>query len=143
MEIGQQLGPVKIEGRIAGGGMSTVYLGRHETFNIRVAVKVVSEHLGSIAPERFALEARALAQLNHPNIVRVLDFVADHSPPYIVQEYIEGWTLDAYLRQRGRLEPQEAVRIILEVSLALRAAHKVGIVHRDVKPANIFLTQDG
>jgi serine/threonine protein kinase len=142
MEPGQKLGPVRITRLIGRGGMSAVYLGHHETLNIPVAVKAVYEHHQALS-ERFGLEARALAQLTHPNIVRVLDFVDHHSPPYIVQEYVEGWTLDEYLKQRGTLEPQEAIRIIIEVALALRAAHKIGIIHRDVKPGNIFITQDG
>lgn len=142
---GDKVGSIRIEKRLASGGMSDVFLGFHEALRIRVAVKTLKTldpNIRIAMLEQFATEARALAKLIHPNIVRVLDFNDKH-PPYIVQEYIDGDTLYEILRQRQTLDPQEAIRVILEIAQALRAAHQLGIVHRDVKPSNIFFTSDG
>src|SRR5262245_33386332 len=136
METGTRLGPIVIQQVVGQGGMGTVYLGFHEDLAINVAVKIVNPSV-SQQPEllgRFALEARALARIDHPNVVRVLNFVSDHTPPYLVQEYVEGKTLRTYLQELGTLGSQEAIRVVLDVALALRAAHRIGIVHRDVKP---------
>lgn len=141
--IGEKLGPVRVIRQIGRGGFSEVYLGHHEALNIPVAVKTSAGLVERSIAEQFALEARTLAKLTHPNIVRILDFNAQHDPPYFIQEYIDGKTLHDYIEEAGSLDPQEAVRIILEVALALHAAHAAGIIHRDVKPGNIFFTKDG
>ncbi|MFL5339307.1 MAG: serine/threonine-protein kinase, partial [Gemmataceae bacterium] len=86
---------------------------------------------------------RLLAQLNHPHIVRVWDFEDDPALPYLVMEFVEGQSLAELLQQSGRLRPERAVQVVGHIADALAAAHRLGVVHRDVKPGNILLTPEG
>jgi hypothetical protein len=142
---GQLLGRCLITGRIAEGSYGVVYRALHRTLNIPVAVKVLHPELlegESKAVQQFRTEAMLLARLNHPNIVRLWDFDDTVSPPYLVLEYIQGASVADLIQRRGPLTLPLSLRIILQAIDGLEAARQVGIVHRDVKPANLLLTRD-
>ncbi len=126
------------------GSMGNVWLAMHLTLGVRCAVKfMTSEAMGH--PDyaaRFALEARAIAHLNSPHIVRVLDYDVDDGVPFIAMEWLEGEDLGARIQRVGRLDPAVTHRILSQVARGLEKAHAAGIVHRDLKPANIFLAQE-
>jgi len=134
-------GRYRLQERIASGGMGTVWAAEDETLHRRVAVKVLNEGLSADErfTERFRREARAVAGVSHPNIAGVFDYGEEDGRPYIVMELIDGETLADGLARMGRLDPEETVRIGAAVADALALAHANGIVHRDVKPANIML----
>lgn len=127
------------------GGMGAVYEGRHMRLDARVAIKVLSRELAEDERQRrrFLREARAAVRIRHDNVVQIIDF-GEEPVAYFVMEYLDGIDL-AQLLQRTRSLPWDRVRgLILPMMRALGAAHKVGIVHRDVKPSNVFLThRDG
>ena len=131
--------------RLGSGGMAEVYLGRDRVLGRTVAVKTLLLQFASdphfIA--RFRREAQSAAALNHPNIVGVYDTGSDDGTHYIVMEYIEGRTLRDLIREEGPLLPERAAELAGDVCAALAFAHSHGIVHRDVKPANIMLTKTG
>jgi serine/threonine-protein kinase len=148
--VGRSLeGRYRILERIARGGMSTVYAAVDERLDRLVAVKVMSSALSAdpAFTDRFAREARAAARLTHLNVVSVYDQGHEVAPDghhvFLVMELVEGRTLRELLRERGRLSPAEAVSIMEPVLSALSAAHRAGLVHRDVKPENILLSDDG
>ena len=111
----------------------------------RSAVKVLRPEYGRDADflTRFHGEAQAVASLNHPNVVAVYDIGEEAAGPFIVMEYVEGEDLASLLRRNGPLGARRAARIGIEVAHALEAAHARGIVHRDVKPANVLIASDG
>ncbi len=131
---------------IGRGGMATIYRAVDEHMMDRpVAVKVLREVYSSDPKfvTRFQREARAASALQHPNIVQVFDYGQSGDSYYIVMEYIEGMDLRRYLKRRGVLPIERAMQITRDVCLGLGAAHRRGIVHRDVKPQNVMLTDDG
>ena len=128
--------------RLGSGGMAVVYLAMDERLGRRVAVKRLHAGSPEDTAKRFRREARLGASLNHPNIVTVYDTVTDEDSVVIVMECVEGESLADAVR-RGRIEPREAVRILRGVAAALDHAHEHGIVHRDVKPANVLLGRNG
>jgi eukaryotic-like serine/threonine-protein kinase len=134
-----------LEARIGAGGMSTVYCAMDETLQRRVAIKLMNREVSSDSDEleRFRREARAVAQLSHPHIVGVIDAGEDDGRPYIVFEYVEGETLKDRIRRQGRLPIPEAVAYAIEIARALGAAHAHHIVHRDVKPQNVLIDEEG
>jgi serine/threonine protein kinase/beta-lactam-binding protein with PASTA domain len=145
-------GRYRILDRIAQGGMSTVYSAIDERLDRRVAVKVMSSALSADPKfsDRFAREARAAARLSHVNAVAVYDQGVDSSDGhhvFLVMELVQGRTLRDLIRERsatgGRFSPAEAISILEPVLSALSAAHRAGLVHRDVKPENILLSDDG
>ena len=138
-------GRYRLEARIGAGGMSTVYLATDETLQRQVAIKLMNREVASDSDqlERFRREARAVAQLSHPHIVGVIDAGEDESRPYIVFEYVEGETLKERIRRLGRLPIAEAVAYAIEIARALGAAHARHIVHRDVKPQNVLIDEEG
>src|SRR6201997_3495490 len=142
-------GRYRLEARIGSGAMSTVYRALDETLERRVAVKLMNREVASDSDqlERFRREARAVAQLSHPNIVSVIDagedLDPDHPRPYIVFEYVEGETLKERIRRLGRLPIPEAVAYAIEIARALGAAHARPLVHRDVKPQNVLIDEEG
>ncbi len=138
-------GRYKLEARIGAGGMSTVYRALDETLQRRVAIKLMNREVATDSDqlERFRREARAVAQLSHPHIVGVIDAGEDEGRPYIVFEYVEGETLKDRIRREGRLSIPEAVAYAIEIARALGAAHARHIVHRDVKPQNVLLDEEG
>ena len=109
-----------------------------------VAVKVLRKELmGDPAfVKRFEHEARAVSRLDHPNIISMMDVGQDGDVRYIVMEYVPGYTLKQFIAQRGRVAPQEAINITLEILAAVNHAHKHHIIHRDLKPQNILLAED-
>lgn len=138
-------GRYRLEARIGAGGMSTVYRALDETLQRRVAIKLMNREVSSDSDEleRFRREARAVAQLSHPHIVGVIDYGEDDGRPFIVFEYVEGETLKERIRRLGRLEVAEAVAYAIEIARALGAAHAHHIVHRDVKPQNVLIDEEG
>jgi len=134
----------ELEDRIASGGMADVYSAHDRTLGRRVAIKRLRADLpDAAARDRFTREAYALAGFSHPNAVAVYDAGDDGDGPYIVMELVDGPTLAAYLRERGRLSFEEATSILEQMLAVLGAAHARGIVHRDVKPANVLMAEDG
>ena len=133
---------------VARGGMASIYRAVQEPLGRVVALKVLTRPNEMLEQdpkfqERFFLEAATLGRLNHPNIVTVYDygFIETLDRYYIVMEFVEGRTLSKLLREKGRLEPTRAVRLALEITRALHAAHVQDVVHRDLKPSNIMLTE--
>jgi eukaryotic-like serine/threonine-protein kinase len=142
-------GRYRLEARIGAGGMSTVYRAIDETLQRPVAIKLMNREVSTDSDqlERFRREARAVAQLSHPHIVGVIDAGEDgdpaHSRPYIVFECVDGETLKERIRRMGRLPIPEAVAYAIEIARALGAAHARHIVHRDVKPQNVLIDEEG
>jgi eukaryotic-like serine/threonine-protein kinase len=134
-----------LEARVGAGGMSTVYRALDETLQRQVAIKLMNREVASDSDqlERFRREARAVAQLSHPHVVGVIDAGEDDNRPYIVLEYVEGETLKDRIRRLGRLPISEAVAYAIEIARALGAAHARHIVHRDVKPQNVLIDEEG
>jgi predicted Ser/Thr protein kinase len=135
-------GRYRVLERLGSGGMATVYLAEDERLGRRVAVKRLHAGSPEDTAKRFAREARIGASLNHENVVTVYDTVTEEGTVVIVMEHVDGESLADALR-RGRLEPHRAVEVLRGVAAALGHAHQNGIVHRDVKPANILLARDG
>jgi len=141
----QILGSYVIERELGRGGMGAIYLGVHRTLGKRAAVKVLLPELSRREDliERFWAEARAVTAIKHASIVDVYDYGAtDDGRTFIVMEYLEGETLGARLKARGLLPIPQAVAIGRQIANALAAAHSVGVVHRDLKPDNVFLVDD-
>jgi hypothetical protein len=144
--IGTKLsGRYRIQDEIGSGGMSTVYCAFDETLEREVALKVLHSDISSdpAALERFRREARTVAQLSHPHVVMVIDAGEDEGRPYIVFEHVRGETLKEKIRREGRLPIGEAVAYAIEIGRALSAAHERGLVHRDVKPQNVLIDEEG
>lgn len=142
----ERIGDYAVERLLGEGGMGRVYLCRDEALERPVAVKVLHEHVAAEKDmtERFLREARAMAKVSSPHVVTVFHVVQkDGVPPHIVMEVLEGEDVASRLRREGALPWPEAVDIALGAVKGLSAAHRVGIVHRDVKPANLFLTPHG
>lgn len=142
---GSRMGRYELDQLLGRGGFGTVYASTHPALQVPVAVKVMRcGLLRGDEKEAFLREARLVAQLNHPSIVRVWDFDEDHrGRPYLVLEYVDGATLLELLRERGRLPPAAALCVARDVALGLQAAARLGIVHKDVKPANVLIARDG
>jgi eukaryotic-like serine/threonine-protein kinase len=138
-------GRYRLERQIGVGATARVWLAFDAVLERRVAVKMLDSPIGGEAAhiERFRREARAVAKVQHPHIVTVLDSGEHDGMPFIVLEYVEGETLKERIRRVGRLTVTEAVAFAIEVARALEAAHARGIVHRDVKPQNILLDAEG
>jgi hypothetical protein len=134
-----------LRARLAAGGMGAVWVADDAVLGRQVAVKVLGEALAGdgLAAERLRREARAAARLGHPGVARVLDLGEDGGRPYLVMELLRGESLAGRLARAGALPPAEAARVVAAAADALEAAHRAGIVHRDVKPGNVFLTRDG
>ena len=144
--VGHRLsGRYRLDAQIGTGGMSTVYRAFDQTLERVVAVKLMHREIASDSAqlERFRREARAVAQFSHPHIVGVIDAGEDDGRPYIVFEYVEGETLKERIRRCGRLPVDESLAYAIEITRALGAAHQRGIVHRDIKPQNVLIDEEG
>jgi eukaryotic-like serine/threonine-protein kinase len=141
----QTIGNYDLVEKIAEGGMGTVYRGRNRTSGEIVAVKVVPQHLLSnpVVLKRFEQEYLVARSIDHPNIVKALDFGREWETRYLVMEYVNGESLGQKIERDGRMSEEEAIRVVTLVAQGLQNAHKQGMIHRDVKPDNILLTPDG
>jgi eukaryotic-like serine/threonine-protein kinase len=131
---------------LGAGGMGHVYLARDSVLLREVALKVLDERYAETEEfvERFRREAKAAASLSHPNIVAVYDYGEDErGAPYIAMEHVPGGTLKDRIWERGKLPPRVAAGVALQIASALEAAHERGIVHRDVKPENVLVSEEG
>jgi serine/threonine-protein kinase len=142
---GQMVGEYRIEAKIGEGGFGSVYRAVHPLIGKTAAIKVLNRQYSS-SPQmvsRFIAEARAVNQIRHRNIIDIFSFGSlEDGRQYYVMELLEGMPCDAFITQRGRLGPEEALPILRGVARALDAAHATGIAHRDLKPENIFLVFD-
>src|SRR5512139_4219982 len=144
LPAGTRLGTFEILAQIGAGGMGEVYKARDPKLDRFVAIKVLPASLSENRDllTRFEREARAVAALNHPNIVGIYDFAKEGDHTFLVVELLEGESLRDRLRS-GALSPKKAVEVASQMAEGLAAAHARGIAHRDVKPENIFLNRDG
>lgn len=134
----------RLEERIGSGGMGAVFRATHLALQATVAVKIVRTDRPDqpLVRERFEREAQTAASVHSDHVARILDYgVAPGGQPYLVMEYLRGQTLEQRLEREGPLEVGEAVRVIRAIAAGLEAAHRLGLVHRDVKPGNVFLAQ--
>ncbi len=142
--IGARLGAYELVRLIGQGATASVFEGIHTLLGKRVAIKVLHEHLtrdDQIAA-RFLREGRVAARLQHPHVLEVLDLGHEGDLAWLVMEYLDGHDLRTELERRGRLPLEEATALLLPIASALGYAHGLGAVHRDVKPANVFLARD-
>jgi serine/threonine protein kinase len=139
--LGKVLAGYRIEERIGRGGMGLVYRAEHLNLRRRAAIKIIAPELAETSGfhERFNREARIAAALQHPNIVTVYDAGDEDGLLYLAMQYIEGSDLSSVLRSQGRLRPYRALDVCRQVAAALDAAHAQGLIHRDVKPANVLI----
>lgn len=145
-QIGAVVGKCLLTDFIGQGATGIVFRALHQTLNISVAVKVLqflAVQRDSDVRQRLRSEAQLLAQLNHPNIVRILDFEDQENYPFVILEFVEGLSLAELIQQSGRLRWDRAARVMRQVASGLDAAQRVGIVHRDIKPANILVSREG
>jgi eukaryotic-like serine/threonine-protein kinase len=138
-------GRYKVLSRIGSGGMADVYLAQDELLGRRVAVKLLQHRFAEDQEfvERFKREASSAAGLSHPNVVAVFDRGEWDGTYYIAMEYLPGRSLKSVVREHGPLSPQDSIDIVMQIVLALRFAHRRGIIHRDIKPHNVILDEEG
>jgi serine/threonine protein kinase len=141
----QICGKYRLLERLGAGGMGAVYLCEHIHMGRRVALKILpvqqAEDAASLA--RFYREARAVARLDHPNIVRAHDIDHDDKLHFLVLEFVDGCNLHDFIRRNGPISPERAASYIRQASLGLQHAHENGLVHRDIKPGNLLLDRQG
>jgi len=143
--IGSVIGDYKIQRKVGAGGMGVVYQGLHVRLEQRVAIKDLAPELASNQEmrRRFIREARIQAQLNHPHVVNVHNLLEHQGHLLLVMEFVEGKTLDKLIQEQGALPYEKAVNICRQVLEALSFMHSKGVIHRDLKPGNIMITEEG
>ncbi len=143
--IGTKIGPCRIEMRLAAGGMGVVYRAHHGPTAEDVAVKILAPSLSADQEyvTRFFREAGAAGQIDHPNVVRVIDVGRHEDKYYMIMQYVPGETLDRVLDKERRISLEKATRLVRGIASGLAAAHRAGIIHRDVKPGNVIISRDG
>ncbi len=137
--IGQQLGNYRLVRLLGQGGFADVYLGEHIHLGTQAALKVLRTRLVGSSMEQFRAEARAIASLVHPNIVRVLDFGIEDGIPFLVMDYASNGTLRQRHPKGAFLPPTKIVPYVRQVAAALHYAHDAQLIHRDIKPENLLL----
>ena len=142
---GRVIGNYMIQSRLAIGGMGTVYKGTDTMLGRAVAIKVLRPELASTTAvvDRFRAEAVVLAKLNHPNIATLYSLLVEGDELFMVLEFVPGETLDSILHKRGVLRVEEAIPVFCQLLDGMDHAHELGIVHRDMKPANVMVTDKG
>src|ERR1700758_2083669 len=144
LTTGTKLGPYEIQSPRGAGGMGEVYRARDTRLERTVAIKVLPSHLSSDPDlkHRFEREARTISSLNHPYVCHLYDVGSHEGTDYLVMEYLEGESLDHRL-QKGPLPLKQVLEYGVQICEALEKAHRAGILHRDLKPGNIMLTESG
>lgn len=142
---GFQIGKYRVLERLGAGGMGSVYLCEHKVMRRRVAIKVLptAKAEDPSALERFYREARAVAALDHPNIVRAYDIDQDEKLHFLVMEYVDGSSLQDIIKKCGPMDATRAAHYIRQAALGLQHAHEAGLVHRDIKPGNVLVDRNG
>ncbi|MBP7534905.1 MAG: serine/threonine protein kinase, partial [Chitinophagales bacterium] len=143
--LNQIIGKYKLTRFIGEGGMASVYEGTHEKLGTKVAIKILNPVLSANKQirQRFENEAKFMASLNHPNIVKVIDYDDQTDVLAIIMELLEGEDLNSIIKTKGAMMPATAIPIFTQILDAFQYAHNKGIVHRDVKPSNIFIDDNG
>jgi serine/threonine protein kinase len=143
MSAKKVIGRYRLGERIGAGGMGTVFKAQHIDLGREVALKILPEELTAREDmlERFRQEAKHAAKLRHDHIVTLYEFGESNGVYYLAMEYVQGRNLHEYIHAKGKLEPEEARKLIIQAAKALSLAHKQGIVHRDIKPSNFLLTR--
>lgn len=139
-ESRSQVGPYQLMRPLGRGAMGVVYLAWDTTLKREVAIKLINPSIGRDGTKRFLREAQAVARLRHENVIAIYGVGEDHDVPYQVSEYVDGQDLP---RLPLPCPPPQVLRIALDLSAGLAAAHDKGVIHRDIKPSNVMLTRDG
>ena len=137
--LGQQLGNYRLLSLLGKGGFADVYLGEHLYLHTKAAIKVLQTRLTNADSDSFLNEARTIAALIHPNIIRVLDFGLEDTTPFLVMDYAPNGTLRRRFPKGAALPPQELLPYVKQVASALMYAHNQKVIHRDIKPENMLL----
>jgi serine/threonine protein kinase len=138
--IGQQIGHYRLTSLLGSGGFANIYLGEHLHLQAQAAIKILRVQFSNKYLESFQQEARTIASLRHPHIIRVLDFgFAEKATPYLVMDYAPGGTLRTRYPVGTRLSLEQVVVLVKQVASALQYAHERRIIHRDIKPGNMLL----
>jgi serine/threonine protein kinase len=144
--IGNIVSNYRIDKLLGEGGMSNVYLGKHIKFEREVAIKILHASLSSKSKikNRFKNEAYILSTLKHPNIVSLYDYIEVDNVAYLIMEYVEGTTLDEYVKNiSGPIPEKKLINLFSQILSTVQFAHNKGIVHRDIKPSNFIITKNG
>jgi serine/threonine-protein kinase len=139
-----EFGGCRVEEVLGRGGMGTVYRAHHLALDKPVALKLLAPHLAGDADfvDRFVLEARAAAKIDHPNVVHVLNVAQEADQHFIIMQFVEGESLEQVLKRVGKLDLIQGTKVARDVAAGLEALHGAGIIHRDIKPANILISRD-
>src|SRR5690349_504743 len=141
--VGQQLGHYHLQRLLGRGAFAEVYLAQHRYLEVPAAIKVLHVSMDQQAQEQFVREARTLARLRHPHIVRVLDFGIENETPYLVLDYVPGGTLRTRHPKGSRLSLEQITNYVLQIAPALDYAHQQQVIHRDLKPENLLVSASG